>query len=269
MKTGRFGSRYQNIKLAWLDGPQEGFDAFDTDRGENVLINSPHRWRGRLEAFDAHADAFAKLDHRCIMPLLDRGVCWLGSPFYTLPASARGGTKLVWTLERDPDALTMRDLASIIGDAAETLHHVHQSGFLHLQLTPYCLHLPNRKDLMLANGWLFWPPVQMEFGGHPFFCAPEQLGRSAEPIDARADVYALGAVLFSFIHARPDDEQRRVTVREYLEKRAPSLTLAAQRDRVLASRLEAVAMQALETDPTNRPPTAAAFAREVRQLLWR
>ncbi len=96
--------------------------------------------------------------------------------------------------------------------------------------------------------------------GTPAYMAPEQA--DGLPVDARADVFAFGAVLYELLSGR----------RPFQGASPMSVMAAVLRDRPaplsqvspgIPSRLEAIVMRCLEKDPANRYPTAL----ELRQAL--
>jgi serine/threonine protein kinase len=92
--------------------------------------------------------------------------------------------------------------------------------------------------------------------GTACYLAPEQA--DGGEITARADVYALGAVLYELLAGRPP----------FVAESIPELVLRQQRAEIeslagVAAELERVVLRALERDPANRPATAAELAREL------
>jgi len=99
--------------------------------------------------------------------------------------------------------------------------------------------------------------------GKASYLAPEQLGGG--PVDARADLYALGSVLYESLvgeppHGRGSDE-------EVLGRlRAGKITPPSSIDPDLAI-FDGVVMRALATAPADRHPSAAALHAELSRLL--
>ncbi len=101
--------------------------------------------------------------------------------------------------------------------------------------------------------------------GTPDYMAPEQaLG---QPLDARCDVYALGATLFELITGQPPFP--RVSPLEVLAAhvRDPAPTLASVApDLALPPALEALVARCLAKDPDERPASAEALAAELAAI---
>jgi serine/threonine protein kinase len=98
--------------------------------------------------------------------------------------------------------------------------------------------------------------------GTPEYLSPEQaLGR---PVDARADLYALGVILFEMLTgARPfDDTDPMALLRMHCTAAPPRLADAAP-DRKFGAETEALVARALAKKPDDRFPSARAMREEV------
>jgi eukaryotic-like serine/threonine-protein kinase len=101
--------------------------------------------------------------------------------------------------------------------------------------------------------------------GTPHYLSPEQaLGR---PVDARSDVYAVGAVLYWLLAGRsPFEHQRGVyaVMRAHLmEQPVPPSSLAVQ---PISAALEGAVLKALAKQPSDRFETAESFSAELARV---
>ena len=150
-------------------------------------------------------------------------------------------------------------------EVAEGVAHVHACGVLHRDLKP--------DNVLFAEDGR---PLVMDFGlariglersslthtyetlGTPVFMAPEQ-AQGAEGIDFRADVYGLGGILYQCLTG-----ELPFVGTSHLEVLAQVIADPPRRPRSFAPdldpALEAICLRALEKDPEQRYPSAAAFA---------
>jgi eukaryotic-like serine/threonine-protein kinase len=98
--------------------------------------------------------------------------------------------------------------------------------------------------------------------GTPRYMAPEQI--TGEAVDARSDLFAMGAMLFEMLAGRPAFEGGNAVeiLHATLYEQPPALTgspAVAAADRVIR--------KALSKRPSDRPPSAEALAEELRAAL--
>ena len=149
---------------------------------------------------------------------------------------------------------------------ADGLHHAHERGLVHLDLKPSNVLLAADAQPLLLDFHLAVPPLRAGqtapewFGGTPGYMAPEQEaacaaarrgGTAAQGVDGRADIYALGRLLY--VALAGDDE---VTDRP----------LCRRNHRVSAG-LSDIVHKCLAHDPDDRYPDAAALAADLRRHL--
>jgi serine/threonine protein kinase/predicted esterase len=163
-------------------------------------------------------------------------------------------------------------VARIVLDVAEALEHVHANGIVHRDVKPSNVLVDaaghgNLFDLGLAHltddGRL---TRTGDFAGSPHYASPEQVEGSPEALDARADVYGLGATLFELIALRPPFQAKSTPelLRRILKEEAPSLRQVAPH---APRELEALCRTCLEKEPRHRYASAAELALDLRRFL--
>jgi serine/threonine protein kinase len=99
--------------------------------------------------------------------------------------------------------------------------------------------------------------------GTPYYMSPEQL--RGEPLDARADVYSLGAVLYEMLTGAPPFDAASLTGLIWKHLNDPPRALPPQLG--VPSALEAVCRRALSKRPEERQADASILRRELQPAL--
>jgi serine/threonine protein kinase len=169
-------------------------------------------------------------------------------------------------LGRLAPSLELTQRARIMKDVCEAVQHAHDLGVQHRDLKPANIMLdaelrPRILDFGLSSG----DPARGHFRGTPRYLAPEQLDAS-QPIDARTDVYALGAVLYELLAGVPPvgggTEDEIVA-----NVRAGAIRLPVEIAPGVPEPLQAVALKALEARPQDRYQSAREMALDLGRFL--
>jgi hypothetical protein len=189
----------------------------------------------------------------------------------------RHGDELVLVMEYLPGrnlaevirsgSLAPRAAARLMEQVAEGLEAVHASGLVHRDIKPANVVLgddgvPRLVDFGLA-AHLGSAALEV-ISGTPSYMSPEQARGQSERIDARTDVYGLGATLYALLTEQAPHPG--ATSNEALEHaRQAAVKRPRAWNRSVPSTLDHLVMKALATDPAQRFSSAT----EVRQALRR
>ncbi len=159
--------------------------------------------------------------------------------------------------------------ARLIEQVAEGLSEVHACGLLHRDIKP--------QNIILGDDGV---PRLVDFGlaatvasqglhavaGSPPYMAPEQARGQGDRIDARTDVFGLGAVLYYLLTGQPPHYGK--TLIEALEQaRGAPVVPPRQINRRIPRGLERICLKALAADPKSRFPSADTLGRALRRYL--
>ena len=201
-EEGRFADRFLIEREAGVGGMGIVYRAVDAASGEPVALKVLRAGDGpALERFAAEAEALDGIDHPAVVRPIAHGVSRDGEPFLamewidgqSLSARLAGG------------ALAIDDTIALGGRVAGALAALHARGILHRDIKPSNILLPGGRpseakvcDLGVARAVT---PRACEWTGAgivvgtPGYMAPEQ-ARGRRDLDGRADLFALGCVLF-------------------------------------------------------------------------
>ncbi|WP_437954294.1 protein kinase [Sorangium sp. So ce119] len=195
------GGRFEPERIAGSGGMGDVYRARDRQDGALVALKVLRSSDAQLVArFQREARLLAELRHRAIPRHVAHGVSDQGQHY--LAMEWLEGEDLAARLARGP--LDVDEGLALVHRVAEALALVHAHGVIHRDLKPANLFLQGGRldqvkilDFGIARdaavtGGLTEPGVAL---GTPAYMAPEQ-ARGELDIDARADVYALGCLLF-------------------------------------------------------------------------
>jgi TolB-like protein/tetratricopeptide (TPR) repeat protein len=210
----------------------------------------------------------AQLQHPHILPLHDSGEAD-GRLFYVMPYVE--GESLRGRLEREKQ-LPIPEAVRIACEIAGALDTAHRRGVVHRDIKPENILLRDGAALVADFGIALAvsavAPRVTQPGlalGTPQYMSPEQaIGDGT--VDARADIYALGTVLYEMIAGEAPYTGTSGTAIIAKRSAMPPPSLRIHRPMVPAP-IEAAVTRALSREPVDRYQTAVAFADGLRQAL--
>jgi serine/threonine protein kinase/tetratricopeptide (TPR) repeat protein len=286
------------------------------------LIKAGMDSRNVLARFESERQALALMGHPNIAKVLDAGTTGLAEPDAlarepeTL-ANASGSARPFFVMELvkgiplteycDQNRLSVGDRLALFRQICSAVHHAHQKGIIHRDLKPSNILVESHdgkpvpkvidfglakavSGMQLTENTLF--TALGTVAGTPLYMAPEQAAFNAIDIDTRADIFALGVILYELLTGSTPitrdmlkkaafDELLRV-VREQ-EPPTPSKristsealpTVAANRQmepiklgRFVKGDLDWIVMKALARERDRRYESATAFAQDIERFL--
>jgi serine/threonine-protein kinase len=263
--TTALESRYRVAREVGVGGMATVYLAHDLRHERDVAIKVLHPDLAAAlgaERFLAEIKTTAKLQHPHILPLLESGEAG-GLLYYVMPYVA--GESLRARLDRETQ-LAVDDAVRLAREVASALDYAHRQGVVHRDIKPENILIHEDQALVAdfgialavsAAGGARMTQTGLSLGT-PAYMAPEQaMGEKA--IDGRADIYALGAVLYEMLVGEAPftgPTVQAIVARVMTESPRP---VTGQRKSVPAN-VNAAVLRALEKLPADRFHSAAEFA---------
>ncbi len=264
------------------------------------ILRSSASSAAALMRFEIERQVLARLSHPNVAKVFDAGTTLSGRPWFAMEL-VNGPCITVWC---DQKRLPVRERLELFLQVCAGVYHAHQKAILHRDLKP-------GNVLVEIDGARATPKV-IDFGvakaldtaadiggphtrqgqllGTPPYMSPEQVWASERVVDVRADVYALGAILYELLCGAPPLDLKGVdpldiaTIRRRVGSAvhiAPSRMVAAQPARVHESRrsdsqrlgralrgdLDAIVLKALQREPADRYGSIPELADDIRRHL--
>ncbi|MGK2963960.1 MAG: protein kinase domain-containing protein [Gemmatimonadaceae bacterium] len=219
------------------------------------------------ERFLKEIELTANLQHPHILPLFDSGTAE-GLLYYVMPYVDGETLRERLTRERQ---LPIPDAVRIASDVADALEYAHKRGVVHRDIKPENILLQDGRPLVADFGIAL--AVQQAGGermtqtglslGTPQYMSPEQATGERE-IDARSDIYSLGAVTYEMLTGEPpfSGPTSQAIVAKVITTDPGSI---AARRKSVPAHVEDAVLTALEKVPADRFGSAAEFARALAE----
>jgi serine/threonine protein kinase len=176
-------TKYEIVRELARGGTGTVYEAWDRELRRGValkVVTVPEATPRATARLEDEARTLAQLEHAGIVPVHEIGTLAGGRVFYAM--------KLVRGRRLDEIVLssTRAELLRIFSRVCDTVAFAHAHGVLHRDLKPQNIMIGAFGEVLVMD----WSEV----AGTPGFMAPEQ-ARPGAAVDARADVFALGALL--------------------------------------------------------------------------
>lgn len=239
------------------------------------ILNDEDLQEGEAIArFEREARAAASIRHPNVVDVTDFGKSAEGV-FFLVMEYVEGET--LYHLLRREGTVSPQRAATILSQVLAGVEAAHDEGILHRDLKPANIFLmqqkrktggedgfvkvgdfglakivnADRSEVTSASG-----PESRGIIGTPEYMAPEQM-QPGEPLDARADVYALGAIAYHLLGGRPPFTGNITQLIAQKLTQAPPALSSLRSD--VSGDLEASVMKALSKEANDRPASASEW----------
>jgi len=214
--------------------------------------------------FQQEAELIAALEHPCIVPIYDFG--WYGEQPYIVMRHMAGGS-LADRLQKEE--LKQTEIAHVFKRIAEALDAAHARKIIHRDVKPSNFLFDSTGEIFLsdfgiAKSKAFTDDEGSWLVGTPAYMSPEQV--LGNPIDGRADIYALGIVLYRLLSGQLPFSNDSVTALINAHVDMPIPDIRSVKNKIPAVWQEVVG-KAMAKDPNDRYATASDFARDVAEVV--
>jgi endoglucanase len=233
--------------------------------------------RDILTRFQREAEAAGALENENVAAAVDFGIAEDGTPYIVMEYLV--GESLAALLARE-GRLPVARAADIIVQACRGVAAAHAAEIVHRDLKPQNLFVSRRDDGTDLVKVLDFGVAKLQaldeasastrtgtMLGTAAYMAPEQ-ARGEKTVDARADIYALGAILYELLsEKRPHPGDSQNAILHHIATH-PAVPLESVQPQLPAALLDVVG-RALTSDPAARPLSAEALGRELAPLARR
>ncbi len=236
---------------------------------------------GAIARFRLEVRTLARLAHPGIVPLFAAGVLepeGRALPWFAMELIDGARDIRAWGREQ-----TLESRVDALAEGCDAVHHAHLKGVIHRDLKPGNLLVggdgrPRVIDFGVSTSAGSAATLATHLGsltpegavvGTLAYMSPEQF-ENASDVDARADIYALGVILYELatgalpyrLGTTPAQAMRAIALDAPIDP-----VRAAPSERALRGDLAAIILKAIERAPERRYESAAEFATDLRR--WR
>ncbi len=289
--------RYVRLRTLGSGGMGDVFECMDHRLGRRVAVKMLRREHEgdplAVAMLDREARVTGSLEHPNIIPVYDAGREGGTKPYYAMRLLPQTSLDEVLKKLRARDVEARREytlgrLLRLFFQVCQAVEYAHSRNVIHCDLKPGNILLGSFGEVLVADWGLAYSVQDASTyrGGTPGYMAPEQLEPSPRGIDARTDVFALGAILYELVShhsAFPDaldnaafagigggialgaNGARAETSTPPLSRplRVPPAPSAIAPEKAIAPELDSICLRAIALDPDQR----YASANELTQAL--
>ena len=277
--AGTFLGRYKIISPLGAGGMGEVYLAQDQQLDRRVAIKFPTLTADKHEArarFVREARVASTLSHPHIATIYDYGEAKDGQPYIVMEfVKGESLSHLIHT-----SVLTLARAVKIVADVADALAEAHRHGIIHRDIKPSNVMIDDQGKVKVLDFGIAKQLTEADASavdseaitiqethtdsgvvlGTLLYLSPEQA--IGDPVDARSDIFALGALLYECVtgHAAFSGERRIEIVAEVIHFNPP---VPSTINPHIPQELDRITMKALAKEPGERYQSASALRADL------
>lgn len=245
-----------------------------------------------VKLFEREANTLARLKHPNIGSIYQSGRTDDGQHFFAMEL-LRGHEIDVFLARRTPGEMRPSEIGirlNLFRQICNAVNYAHQRGVIHRDLKPSNI-IVTDEDAAVSSGTSLGPQVKiLDFGlarlvdsdaagslvsevgvikGTLPYMSPEQARGETDELDLRADVYALGVILFEMLSGAKPYELDKGSILEAIrvisDEQPRSFRGTPWGNTFAGGELETIARKALEKNPDDRYQNATAIAEDIER----
>jgi len=286
------GTKYRLIEKIGSGGMGEVYLVEDTDLNRNIalkVIGGPAHSDDLSERLLKEAKIVARLEHPSIVPVHDAGKLLDGRTYFTMKY-VQGESLQSYAHHH----LVLSDLLRTFHKICEAVAFAHSRGVIHRDLKPENVMVGEFGEVLVMDWGIAKiiseteeirkassEPTEIRFPGAtvegtilgtPHYMAPEQAQGTLSQIDQRADIYALGGILYFLLtRQHPGDNNHRFdtsqTTKELVDHGHHITERPRKIDPKLSRAIEAICLKSMSTNPNDRYDNANLLGEDIVRFL--
>jgi serine/threonine-protein kinase len=269
----KLNNRYQIIELLGQGGMSSVYRAWDPKLRRNVAVKIIHPHLSEnprfVRRFGAEAAAVARLRHPNIRQVFDFDHD--GETFYMILEFLPGETlkERLAGLRQMGQLMPLAETISITQQICSAVAYAHKNGVIHRDIKPANVVISPQGEAVLTDFGIAKMVGTEQFTatgsmvGTAAYISPEQV--EGKPVDHRADIYAIGVMLFEMVSGYPpfEADSMMALMQKHVHEAVPNLR---ERKPDLNLKLIAIIEKALAKNPNKRYQKADQIAAALDAL---
>ena len=267
-------SRYEIRERIGVGGMARVYKGWDANLDRIVAIKILHEHLAEdssfKERFEREAKLIASLNHPNVVQVYDFSVLDEGGQMisYMVMPYIPGKTlkEILEEASERGERVPQERVRDILLDIASALQYAHSRGMVHRDVKPANILFDEHGRAVLSDfgiARLVESANLTQEGatvGTPTYISPEQA--AGLPVDSRADLYALGVILYEMLAGEPPftADTNLSLILKHMSEPVPSISEKMSANN---SALDALIYKAMAKNPDDRHPDAQAFANDV------